>query len=465
MTTLAEEREAQKCWKLRRPRANSAYDKLIDLEFEAPERNRARSTQALANMLGFAAGNVPYYRGLFRRVNGNPRDADPRGALSALPILSKLDVQDHREELRAERLPPGDRLARWTKSSGTTGRPTQVLHSQHSSGMFRLLKQREYRWFRLDPQRTLAAIRLGRSLPPGASGGELESGETGRLRTWPYMNDFSTGPYFGLSTVTPIEERIEWLRRMRPQYLLAYAQTLEHLAFAAGASRPAESLKGLLSVSEQLTPGMRACVERSFGVPVHENYGLNEVGIVAGRCEAGRYHVHSEHCLVEILDDTGRACAAGEVGRIIVTSLTNFAMPLIRYDTGDLAEAIAQNCSCGRVLPLFGGIEGRYGRVAHLPAGTMTIVMALRDAIEEMPVELINDLREFQIHQFRDQRMELRLVTRAPLAEAFFACINSCWATATKQNGSELSVRTVNAISRSPGGKFQVFTSDFMPTQ
>ncbi|MGQ0741902.1 MAG: phenylacetate--CoA ligase family protein [Alphaproteobacteria bacterium] len=279
------------------------------------------------------------------------------------------------------------------------------------------------------------------------------------------MENFSTGPYIGLSTVTPIEERITWLRRMRPQYLLAYSQMLEHLAFAAGASRPAESLQALLAISEQLTMGMRARVERSFGVPVHQNYGLNEVGIVACRCEAGCYHVHSEHCLVEIIDETGRVCTPGEVGRIIVTSLTNFAMPLIRYDTEDLALAIVQDCPCGRVLPSFGYIEGRYGRVAHLPAGTMALVMALHDTVEEMPIGLINDLREFQIHQFCDERMELRLVARAPLPDEFFTRINACWSNATKQNGRELSVRNVDVISRSPGGKFQVFTSDFMPTR
>ncbi len=51
---------------------------------------------------------------------------------------------------------------------------------------------------------------------------------------------------------------------------------------------------------------MRTHIERSFGVPAHQNYGLNEVGLVAARCEAGRYHVHAENCHVEIIGEDGR---------------------------------------------------------------------------------------------------------------------------------------------------------------
>ncbi len=214
---------------------------------------------------------------------------------------------------------------------------------------------------------------------------------------------FSIGPCAFISVDTPAEERIDWLRRVRPDYLMAYSETLELLGFVTGDERPVESLKAVVAISEQLTPSMRDYVERSFGTPVHQNYGLNEIGLVAARCEAGRYHVHSEHCIIEIVDEDGHACLPGKTVRIVVTSLANAAMPLLRYDTGDLAQAVSGECSCNRTLPSFGEIVGRYSRAAYLPDGTTNTVHALREAIENMPTDLMHGFREFQIHQFRDR--------------------------------------------------------------
>jgi phenylacetate-CoA ligase len=463
MTSFAEERAEQQRWSARLRHAMPVYDRLLENEFETPERVHARIAQSLGAMLRFASRQVPYYSEAFRRAGDDAIDRDPWRILAALPVLTKLDVHDNGPALRAKSLPQGEVLANWTRSSGTTGRPTRVLHSRLSTRMFTLLKQREYRWFRLDPSETFAAMRVAAHLPRSADGGELKQGETVRLQAWPYMENFTTGPYVAIDVMTAVEERIAWLRRECPAYLMSYSESLEHLALATGGKKPAKSLNAVIAISEQLTSGMRDYVERSFGIPVHQNYGLNEIGLVAVRCKAGRYHVHSEHCLVEIVDDEGRVCAPGEKGRIVVTGLTNFAMPLIRYDTGDLAEATAGECSCGCTLPTFGEIVGRYSRFAFLPAGTIGPVLALRDAIEQMPPDLTRDLREFQIHQYLDNRIELRLVTRSPLPEAFFLHIRGSWAKATDSVGPTLTFRHVDVILRSPGGKFQVFTSDFIP--
>jgi phenylacetate-coenzyme A ligase PaaK-like adenylate-forming protein len=68
--------------------------------------------------------------------------------------------------------------------------------------------------------------------------------------------------------------------------------------------------------------------------------------------------VQSESVLLEIVDDAGRACAPGRAGRVVVTSLHNFATPLIRYELGDLAEFGAP-CACGRSLPVISRVLGR----------------------------------------------------------------------------------------------------------
>jgi len=173
--------------------------------------------------------------------------------------------------------------------------------------------------------------------------------------------------------------------------------------------------------------------------------------------------VHSEHCIVEIVDYEGRRCRPGQSGRIVVTGLSNLAMPLLRYDTDDVAEAGEGPCPCGRTLPSFGRIVGRYSRIAYLPEGTLGYVGALRDALEKMPAELVADLRQFQVHQFRDGRFELRLRSVAPLAAQVGQRIEAAWQAATEGKDLPLDVVEVDEIARPPSGKYQDFTSDFVP--
>ena len=465
MTSLAEERAEQLRWTSRLRRPMPDYDRLVENEFRPPEEQNAQSARGLGAMLRFAVREVPYYRNRVRSSDADALRDDPLSALAALPVLSKLDVMDAGRALMAERLPPGEKVGSLWRSSGTTGRPISVVYSQRSGLMFNFLAQRSSRWHRLDPSGTFAEMRIPSLLSRGADGHELASGETDRRPYWRTMEHFATGPYVATSVIAPAEQLIEWLRRERPDYLMTYSETLELLARASGDERPVDSLKAVVAISEQLTPSMRAYTERRFGTPVHQVYGLMEFGLVGARCDAGRYHIHNEHCLVEIIDESGRPCEAGQTGRVVITTLTNVVMPLIRYDTGDLAEAVSGQCPCNRTLPSLGDIVGRYSRIAFLPPQTMARVAALRETIENMPTELARDLREFQIHQFADNRMELRFVARSAPPDAFFEHLRAEWAKVADQGEPELAMRRVDEIPRSPGGKTEVFTSDFMPSR
>ena len=96
-------------------------------------------------------------------------------------------------------------------------------------------------------------------------------------------------------------------------------------------------------------------------------YSSQEVGYIALECPTGEsYHVQAENVLVEVLDDQDRPCSPGDVGRVVVTALHNFATPLLRYDIGDYAE-VGAPCPCGRGLPALRRIMGRQRNMALLP--------------------------------------------------------------------------------------------------
>ncbi|MCC7410146.1 MAG: phenylacetate--CoA ligase family protein [Gammaproteobacteria bacterium] len=438
-----------------------AFDDLLRNEFLAEAQQQAWQRRALQRMVRYAAAQVPFYAALFARLGLRPVDIDDPQALENLPLLQKHDVLRCTGELRTRQLPSGERVATVTSSSGTTGRPVRVYHSTASARMFSLLSHRHARWFGFDPAGTMVFVCIPAEMPGHAERRIDTRHAVVREDHWRYVGQyFDTGPQYSFSIANPVDQQLTWMAEIRPQYVKGYPSVFEEWLFANAGDVPVAGLQALFGIGAQVTPALRSRLEQSYGIPVQQAYGLNEIGIVAGRCAAGRYHVHTEHCLVEIIAADGRACAPGQTGKVVVTGLRNFAMPLLRYDTGDLAVAVAGPCPCGRTLPAFGEIEGRYRRYAALPAGTKARVNTLVDAIGEIATEHLNFLRRYQIYQDRSNRFELRLVTAAPIPEAFRSGIARAWEAVAGDPAIPLVLREVEAIEPAPSGKLLDFASE-----
>ena len=464
--TLEDELAEQSRWRLLpKFRGHSLFEKMASIEFLPPERQREIQWEKLRRVLRFVEGNVPFYEELFKKLGIRSQDFRGPDDLTALPMLLRETVQARGDDLQAVRLPRGHFRAGVFLTSGSTGQPVRILGTNRSSVMFGLLRCREYRWARANLLGSLAAIVPSRDLPRNKDGEQLKDGETFVGKSWLYAGDyFYTGPYHCFGHSNPLPEQVAWLEKHQPTYLVAQSADLEHLALAFQDRAPLKNLRGLHGISQDVTPEMRRRIEQVFGAPLFQNYGLNEIGLVAVRCNEGeRYHVHGEHCLVEIVDDQGQACPPGEVGRILVTGLNNMAMPLVRYDTGDLATAVSGPCPCGRTLPSFGPIKGRYRRIAFLPPGTWDYWMAFQITLEDMPQALAAPLRQYQLHQFKDGGFELRIVADGALAPEFDAFIQERWQGTKAGETPPLRIVRVDRLARPPGGKFQNFSSDFTP--
>jgi len=465
-TNLEAEMQEQSRWRLRSGMQDTgAFAGLVRAEFISPQQQHDRACSALHKIALHAEERVPYYRELFARLGITARDLRRVEDLARLPRLTRSDVQERAADLHASRLPEGHGVWGDSETSGSTGQPVRITHTLASRAMFTLTKQREMRWFRFDPRGTYAEIRPAREMPLLPDNEPIPDGTACERPEWPMIGRFmQTGPYCGLSHAAPLERQVEWLEQCRPDYLLAQSANLEHLAFAfQGRARP-DFLRAVLGISAEMTPAMRDWVQGVFGVPAHENYGLNEFGVVASRCpEGGRLHVHLEHCLVEVVDENDQPCRAGERGHILVSTLLNLATPLLRYETGDLAEAVDGPCPCGRTLPSFGRIHGRYRRIAYLPPGTWTYWTTLQKESLHIPKELLKPIKQYQLHEYRDGHFELNLVAEGPVPDALVARLREIWQSAGGSSPAPLTIRQVDNIPLAPGGKFQSFISDFMP--
>jgi phenylacetate-CoA ligase len=170
---------------------------------------------------------------------------------------------------------------------------------------------------------------------------------------------FESGSAQGIPVRTPLPEQIALLEKFQPESLIVYPSHLAALT-AAYESRPLPlRLARIRTLGEPLSPDVRAAAARIFGARVEDLYSAQEVGNIALECpESGLYHTMAESVLVEVLREDGSACRDGEIGRVVITDLHNFATPIVRYDIGDYAE-VAGPCPCGRGLPSLRRIVGR----------------------------------------------------------------------------------------------------------
>jgi phenylacetate-CoA ligase len=130
------------------------------------------------------------------------------------------------------------------------------------------------------------------------------------------------------------------------------------------------SLPFMISVAEYLAPEVAHLAEQTFGSHVINILASSEAGPIAIKCpESHLLHIQSEVILAEILvGEGGQPCLPGETGELVVTPLYNYAMPLIRYRTGDYVVA-GGDCPCGRSLPTIERFVGRKQHLFHFADG------------------------------------------------------------------------------------------------
>jgi phenylacetate-CoA ligase len=308
------------------------YSRLRSSQYWPPAKLNRHVQTHLSATLDVAAG-IPFYRD---RIAGlAARD------FMRLPILPRAEVPLLAASVKS--LHPNASLLASGLTSGSTGNPVSFFFdAEHQASRFaaRARYLRENGWSPL--RRNLWIISTAMQTPDLAV-----------VRREKFL-----GIHF-MSHLRDMEELAEALRKINPVFLYSYPVNLDGLAriFEARGTR-VPSLRKIFSGSEVLEDSQRERIRRVFGVDIADNYGSTEA-FLAWECPAGSYHVNAEHVIVEIVDANGDPAEPGSLGRVLVTTLRNRLMPLIRYEIGDWAIAVEGPCRCGRTLPRIGKIGGR----------------------------------------------------------------------------------------------------------
>jgi phenylacetate-CoA ligase len=222
---------------------------------------------------------------------------------------------------------------------------------------------------------------------------------------------FATGPAHTMPIDRPPAQQLAWLRAVAPAYLLTYPTNLAALLDEVerqGVSVP--GLRQVRTIGETLAPAVRQRAQSVLGVTVADTYSSQELGTMAIQCpHSGLYHVMAEGYLVEVLDPHGAPCGDGATGRLVVTDLHNFAMPLIRYDLGDYAE-VGPACTCGRGLPTLRRIVGRERNMVTIRGQRHWPLLGFHHFRAVAPII------QYQLVQSAPECLQFRHVSAAPLS-------------------------------------------------
>lgn len=338
---------------------------LDQTQWLTPEALFAHQARQLQSLFRHAAGTVPFYTRRFAEAGLDPAAPVTRETLARLPILKRAELQGAGEDINTTALPKSHGKMHHIETSGSTGRPVRMKGTEVTSLFWRACVMREHLWQGRDLAGKLAAIRWvrkGVAMPPDGVRGETWGPASGSI--------YPTGPAVLLNIASELEAQVDWVMRENPDFLISFPSNLLALAnFCIERNLRPANLKQVMTVGETVTDKVRKACRDAWGAAVKDSYSCEETGYLTIQCpEHDVYHVQSENVLVEVIRDDGTPCEPGEVGRVLITSLHNFATPLIRYELGDYAE-VGGPCACGRGLPVIKQILGRKRNRLIMPDG------------------------------------------------------------------------------------------------
>lgn len=367
-------------------------------QLEAGQRSQLRA------LLAHAALHSEHFKERLAGAGLTPEALAEPGGLAELPPLTRRDLQAHGARIRARQIPAAHQPTGEVSTSGSSGTPVVATRSAINQRFWLAFTLREHVWQRRDFSATLAVTRanLGSEQP-------LVFADWGA----PTASFFHTGRAYAMPINRPLEQQLAWLREIDPAYLLTYPTNLAALLdeVERGALR-LPGLRQLRTIGETVPARLRGRARALLDVGIADTYSSQELGTVAIQCpDSDLYHLMAEGYLVEVLNDAGAPCGDGETGRLVITDLHNFAMPLIRYDIGDYAE-VGPACACGRGLPTLRRIVGRERNMVNIHGQRHWPLLGFYRFRE------VAEVVQYQLVQLNAEQIEFRLVCHAGLSEA-----------------------------------------------
>lgn len=412
---------------------------LENKQWQHSEQHKQALHHALSSVLEHCKNHVAYYQAMLKDLDcKNIKFSD----FEKLPILSKDLIREHGDALVASQFKQESMAAQMHAfhTSGSTGTPMKIYRGIRNILLTRALSLHYHLCH--DRNFDLSNVNIVTSdvynLSPGYWASAIETGAGYKI---------------------PISERsniiFDHLLKLQPNYIQTHPSTLKRLIdISLERGQKLDTLKEVRTFGELLEPTIKAACKEHWDVALSDNYSSEEMATMAFSCpkHPEHYHVMTDSIYLEIVDEQGRPCAANQIGRILVTQLKNLAMPLIRYELGDMG-VWGEPCDCGRAYPVLKRIEGRKRNLVVLPDGD-----TFHPVFDEKAILSVAPIKRYQIIQKDLHTIEINILGKSlsPEKENALKDIFNI----TFKNAFNFNFVYQNDIPFSKRNKFEIFKSE-----
>lgn len=303
-------------------------------QWKSKEELKRMQRKKLRSIINHAYKKSPFYHRIFKDAGLKPGDIKCKEDLKKVPIIHKKDIRENYKEVLARGYKKGDLIE--SRTSGSTGEVLKILMNKRTYLFYCALTYRNISSLGYLPWKKIAYIRYH----PYEIGGIL-----GKIAPLIYLP-------------VSLDEKTQYnlLKRTDPDVVMGYPSNLLLISKILNDDIKIDFIR---TEGELCTKEAMDYIERSFKTNVYDEYGSAEFANIAWQCkEKEKYHISIDNLVLEFLNEN-EEIDYGEKGKIIITSLENYAMPFIRYDIGDIGIPSDEKCNCGRNLPLMDLVEGR----------------------------------------------------------------------------------------------------------
>lgn len=364
----------------------------------------------LKKLVKYAKENSPYFRELYKDI-----DVNCNFKLEDLPVTNKIEMMKHFDTYVTDRNVTMKRVEEYTsnidnvgrmldnkylifKTSGSTGNPATILYDKQNIDVasavaaFRTFARKEdFKRFMKNGKRTAGVF--------ANYGFYLACGMSRYLSLqMPKRNTKIT-----IDVNAPEEQIIQELNNFKPSMLSGYPSNLAVLAdFDELKIKPDVVITG----GELLTDDVRQKLEAKFNCYVQTHYSCTEAGEIACECSNKHLHINEDWVIVEPVDKNNNPVGYGvRSDKVLITNLSNYIQPFIRYELTDRVIVHNENCGCGK-NSCWIEVEGRTDDILEFENGVQIAPMSLYKLLQE-----VKEITRFQLVQKSKTSLELRIVS------------------------------------------------------
>jgi len=408
--------------------------RLLTVRRRGIEAVRSNQLDTIRNLVDHAAATVPLYRELYSGVVA--RELGSLEDLRSLPIIDKQTFLARPEPERRTHLDYTGETS--VSTSGTTGQPFTVSKTPYASWQNWIHSLLMMKAIGIRPRDKQVSISRRPQRPNRRATRKIAGA---RIRLEPTL---------------PPGDLAERLIEIQPDWLTGHPHQLVEVGrHLDGRLRPRTvTTFGVTTEAED-----RAAIEAAYGCAPIDIFGTAETSFFAWQCRfRDLWHVSHELVYIEIVDENGNEVPAGQLGHMVLTNLTNAAMPFIRYRVGDSACFANRPCECGHSLPALERIQGRTFDWLVNGDGRRVAPQRLQFAwVLNTPGRRIEGLRRYRVHQHADGTALAEIVSGPGFDPSIPDSIKAGY---EQILGASVEVRLVDQIPLDGTGKFRQFTSD-----